>query len=251
MLLTACEWRERQKSEPLFNMQLPKESTHLDLQWPAIRDETPAVHFRIPREDLDVSRIRGDKPGEVNWVFLELKLPESLGRKLWDASNSTKRRPRPSPPPGRTYLKIVELMRIPNDASMRVHRYDSWGGGDCNECIADGVVMGLARYSKKYCLGPAVSQSDPAVRESLRKKPKDDPSPLGCWVNRYGSYLSNSIKQDQGERGVDIRCASGSCDMNVQIEGRKVYTSLRTEQLVHAEELAHFIRARLSQYVVQ
>jgi len=250
MLLTACEWRERQESKPRFNMQLPKEATHLDLRWPAIRDETPAVHFRIPREDLDVSRIRGDKPGEVDWIFLEFTMPESLGGKLWAASNGTRQHSRPTLP-GRTYKKIVELRRTPNDASMRLLNYDLWGGNDCDGCVADGEVNGLSRYSKRYCLGPAISEADPVVRESLRKKPKDDSSPTGCWVNRSSAYLSNSMQQDLGEQGIDIRCISGSCQMYLQIKGRQASTSLRMEQLVHANELAQFVRTRLSQHIVQ
>jgi hypothetical protein len=243
-MVTSCGVSGNQEAPaPLME----KGQTHLVFTWPAVRDEAPALTFRIPREDVDlsISPTRTDS-GEIRTLFVKLKWPSDgvLVREMSsprrDASAASR------PPSNKLPWQSVELFRALNDSQQRREHYALWAY-KCETCMADGQVGGLQRYSRMYCPDPASLPQ----RGQLAQREADDPSPPGCYLNRQGSYLSNSVQDDQGEQAIEVRCLSGHCEMSLQVRGRTVFTNINPKQLRYSTELAEAIRRQVSSYIVE
>lgn len=243
--LSGCS-RSEEPKKMLYHIPFPKDATHLELDWPVTVDHSPAVRFRIPREVLDTGRLRGDEPGQVDWVFIDVPVPEATAAKLAAIDAQTLKRPQRAATT-RKRLKVVELRSIPNNARMRRQRYEQWKF-NCPTCAPDGMVGGLARYSETWCPKPE-HRNLPWAQERLRRKEHDDLTPDGCMLARSTAYLTNSMPSDQGENGLDIECRPSSCHVFMQVEGREVYVSLPHQHLPYAIELVDAIRAQLTTYI--
>ena len=220
----------------------------MDLRWPAIRDQTPAVHFRIPKEDMDISRLRGDRPGEVHVVFLHIRIPEQLAKNLYErVPNHGEFKPKPD----RKFVRTVELLRIPNDAYMRTQRFERWSLSCRSDvlCVVDEGVSGMDRFSEAYCASP-LEPSDLMTENSSDAWRERVLVPKDCHVVRSSSYLSNSVAVDKAEEGVDVWCGANMCNMHLQVNGREVAVRIRESQLEYAQEIAIIIRDQIKQYVI-
>lgn len=242
--VSSCSLSDRQEApKPL----LADGQTHLEFTWPAVRDEAPELNFRIPREDIDLSLAptRTDRGG-IRTLFLKMRWPPDgvLQQKMSPAKFGATY----SSEPSRQLhsRRTIELFWALNNNQARREHFDLWAY-KCNSCMWDGQIGGLQRYSRMYCPNP---ESLPE-RGQLSQREPDDPSPPGCYLNRKGSYLSNSIEDDLGERAIEIRCLSGICEMSLQINDRTVLTNLQPTQFAYATELADAIRSQVSSYIVK
>lgn len=246
--MTSC--KRYNGNQTVHYTQFPDGATEMNLRWPEVPGQAPAVHFRIPREDVYLNSLVGDKPGEVDRVSLKIRIPEELARNLFTAREG--RGKFPDPHPDRPYLKSVYLLQIPNNHSMRKRRFDQWSL-QCRtsvKCILDGSIGDMIRYSEISCPGPEPSKEDLMIANDKDAWQKQVILPDKCSVIRSASYLSNSTMDDKGEEAVDVWCTTGSCEMNIQIRGRKVRTSIFVSQLEYADELSMMIREQLESYIV-
>ena len=226
---------------------LKKGQTHLVFTWPAVRDERPALTFRIPRDDVDLSiSPTWTDSGQIRTFFVKMKWPSNgvLVREMSSARRDTGTASRP--PTNKRPWQGVELFRALNDSQQRRERYALWAY-KCDTCVLDGQIGGLQRYSRMYCPDP---KSLPQ-RGQLAQREADDPSPPGCYLNRQGSYLSNSVQDDQGEQAIEVECRSGFCQMSLQVRGITVFTNINPKQLRYSTELAEAIRRQVSSYIVE
>ena len=236
-------------SQTVHYTQFPEGATEMNLRWPEIPGQAPAVHFRIPRDDVYLDTLVGDKPGEVDRVSLKIRIPEQLARDLFTARQG--RGKFPEPHPDRPYLKSVELLHLVNNAEARKDRFDQWSFKCRNSvrCILNGSVGGLVRYSEILCPGPPPKKETLMHSNDANEWQKRILAPDGCKVLSVGQYLSNSTIIDLGEDGLDIKCIS-ICYMHMQSNGRELMTTLQITQLQHANELASLIKQQVNHYVV-
>ena len=235
-------------SQTVHYTQFPEGATEMNLRWPEIPGQAPAVHFRIPRDDVYLDTLVGDKPGEVDRVSLKIRIPEQLARDLFTARQG--RGKFPEPHPDRPYLKSVELLRLVNNEEARKDRFDQWSFKCMNSvrCVLDGSVGELVRYSEIMCPGPPPKKETLMHSNDANEWQKRILVPEGCKVLSVGQYLSNSTNRDRGEEGIDIECIQG-CQLYVQVQGRKLRTSLRLSQIKYAQELADIMRNQVKNYV--
>jgi hypothetical protein len=245
LVCAGCD-ASKQSAQPR-KIQLPKDATHLDFSWPAIigYDVEPIV-FRIPREKLDVSRIRLNPDGNIQsvYIILDLKdfpvLEREINSPLRDNASGNKKQI--------TYGYILRLNQW-SDTREAVERRFQFNVTRRKK-VEDGTQGGLARYTLVECFLPEQISTNIDVKEKILSKPSYDTSPDGCFLNRDFIYLTNMNSIDALSDMVDVDCNSTYCTMRITVDSRMVYIELDKSDLDFSSEIAKAAKSQIHKFIV-
>jgi hypothetical protein len=250
LFLSCSGCGESEQSAQPRNMQLSADATHLDFSWPANEAYgLKPIAFHIPREKVDLSRIRKDKHSEgvIKKVFIDFNLRDFP--KLDNAINSSSRVESLSDKKRHTYGYYLELARYPETRQDAIQRFDRNVRSN-DQMIKDGIQGGLTRYTLVECFSSKQLKNNYSIIEKLQSKPAYDKTPENCFLNRQFVYLTNMNSEDSISNLVDVECMLASCYMRFSVNGRAVLIDMSRRNLDFSYEIANAAKSQLNKYIV-